>query len=434
MGKRRFLTGLFTIGLMASTVFAASPKSAENLPLVKLGQKLAEGQNPPARGKIPVPYTVSADNKVTFHLKAPSASAVKIIGDYPLTNGVDMEKGSDGVWTVTVGPLISDIYGYRFEVDGVRVLDPDNVDVARDGFGYMNWAVVPGGQTALYEVQDVPHGTVSLQWYNSLVFGSNRRLYVYTPAEYETSKKAEYPVLYLLHGGGGDEDAWFTMGRATQILDNLIAQKKIKPMIVVMPNADEFKPAAPNYVVRAPGEYQSGLNWSPDMIRYAYSLPDEIVPFIDKNYRTKKGSAYRAISGLSRGGAQTFIAGFNNLDKFGYICLLSAGFPQVPGLAVPISTPVNVAEMRGPDKTNTINTDKLIQLVPDFNAKANSKLKLFYNAIGSIDGLTSTYATFSEFAAKQGVDMTKVIIPGYGHEWAFWRRAFCDMLPKLFTK
>jgi hypothetical protein len=189
------------------------------------------------------------DKSVVFRLSAPNASEVKLSGDwqegYP-PPGVNMTKDDKGTWSVTVNTLKPELWNYAFVVDGARMLDPSNPLVQRDGTRFASILLIPGPESELYEVKDVPHGNVAMVWYDSPSLKMKRRMYVYTPPGYELGKDS-YPVFYLLHGGGGDEDAWFTLGKANVILDNLIAQGKAKPMIVVMPNGNANQYAAPGF-------------------------------------------------------------------------------------------------------------------------------------------------------------------------------------------
>ncbi len=199
---------------------------------------------------------VNEDSSVTFNFLAPKAHRVQIVGDFMegekgtnagmVASGfVDMVEGENGLWTYTTKPLESELYSYMFMVDGIATIDPNHPYVFRDFATLTNLFIVGGGQGDLYKVQDVPHGTVSARWYHSNGLNAERRMNVYTPAGYETSKNKRYPVLYLLHGSGGDEDEWKNFGRACQILDNLIAAGEAVPMIVVMPNGHVGMDAAP---------------------------------------------------------------------------------------------------------------------------------------------------------------------------------------------
>ena len=255
---------------------------------------------------------INKDKSVRFQLFAPNADTVLITGDFLPQNkmetpmgmvsmpGVDkMIKRSNGIWEYRTKVLSPELYNYNFIVDGIKISDPSNVYQLRDVASIFNIFIIDGDRADLYKVNDVPHGSVSKRWYESQALGMNRRVTVYTPAGYESGEK-EYPVLYLLHGMGGDEEAWGSLGRATQILDNLIASGKAEPMIVVMPNGNVSKQAAP-------GETSEGL-LPPSFLlpntmdgTYENSFP-EIVNFIETNYRVKKDKNNRAIAGLSMGG------------------------------------------------------------------------------------------------------------------------------------
>ena len=211
----------------------------------------APGQAPGARaGMQALPRVVSPeikpDNTVTFRLRAPNATEVTLSGDWPEGRTVKMVKDADGVWSATVGPLTPELWGYTFSVNGVSTLDPGNANIRRDGTRYANIFFIDGPFSQNYQIRDIPHGNVNMVWYDSPTLKLKRRMYVYTPAGYEDSKQT-YPVLYLLHGAGGDEDAWFNMGRASLIMDGLINDKKAKPMIVVMTNGNGYQQMAPGF-------------------------------------------------------------------------------------------------------------------------------------------------------------------------------------------
>ena len=341
-------------------------------------------------------------------------------------------KSNSGTWTVTVGPLKPEFYGYTFCVDGVTTLDPSNVQTRRDGARYASVLLVPSKESDLYAVNNVPHGTLSEVWYDSPALKLNRRMYVYTPAGYDKGS-TRYPVLYLLHGGGGDEDAWSTMGRACQILDNLIAQGKAKPMIVVMTNGNATQLAAQNYMGAQPS-VSGPMTGNPfgDITRFPKSLISDVVPYVDRTFRTKADRQSRAIAGLSMGGPQTLYASFNNLDLFAWVAGFSGGYPLLPGIAVDIPAPANAASLRGPDLTKSIDPIKFAQLHPQLDASVNAKLRLFYLSIGTDDALISTHNTLKKLLDEKGIKYILVERPGYAHEWSFWRLSLPDLLPRLF--
>ena len=261
------------------------------------------------------------DGKVTFRLNANYATQVKLTGNWmpdPRGGALDMQKGMDGVWSVTIDAPDPEIYTYNFIVDGVSVNDPLNNQVQRDGNRYLNMLFIPGERSENYYESQGQHGTLTYRWYDSQLLGISRRMAVYTPYGYEKNTKEKYPVLYLLHGGGGDEEAWPSMGRAVQILDNLIEKGLAKPMIVVMPNGNPTQRAAQTLKLPNDGKAE-GQN------AYVNSLVKEIIPFIEKEYRAIPKPEARAISGLSMGGGHTTSATIAYPGVFGYICPLSCG-------------------------------------------------------------------------------------------------------------
>ena len=277
-------------------------------------------------------------NMVKFTLQAPDANEIGVTGEwmqgygaFTFENGVmkrgpivseKLVKDATGLWTVTLGPLKPNSYGYAYIIDGVMVTDPSNVIVKRDGATLLSVVFIPGKESELIEMKDVPHGSLNRVWYNSPTLGMNRRMLVYTPAGYETSTE-KYPVLYLLHGGSIDEEGWTTMGKAHLILDNLIAQGKAKPMIIVMPNGYANQTAAP-------GEGPVLKNLPAQGMSFGYgafekSLVNDIIPFVESAYRVKADKENRAITGLSMGGMHSFNITLNNPDLFSYIGVFSAG-------------------------------------------------------------------------------------------------------------
>jgi len=267
------------------------------------------------------------DGKVTFRLNANYATRVQLSGNWmanPWTGVEEMKKGEGGIWEITIDAPEPEIYTYNFIVDGVSVNDPLNDKVQRDGTRYLNMLFIPGERSENY-YEATQHGSVTYRWYDSPSLGMSRRMTVYTPYGYEKNPKAKYPVLYLLHGGGGDEEAWTSMGRAAQILDNLIEKGLAKPMIVVMPNGNPNQRAANTL-----GMETIELDRNDPKMANAYvnSLVKEIIPFIDKEYRTIAKADGRAIAGLSMGGGHTTSATILYPGTFSYICPLSCGIRE----------------------------------------------------------------------------------------------------------
>ena len=245
--------------LLASAALAQPQPPATAQP----AQNPGAGRAGAGRGGAPAVRSpeILPDQKVTFRLRAPNAAEVLVNGSWPDGRGVKMTKDDQGVWTATVGPLTPELWAYTFAVEGVTAIDPSNANVQRDGSRYSNFFIIDGPLSENYSIKDVPHGNVSLVWYDSPTLKLKRRLYVYTPADYVTGKQ-EYPVLYLLHGAGGDEDAWNNMGRTSVILDNLIAAGKAKPMLVVMTNGNANQKMAPGYGT-VPGQNTGGMFGNP---------------------------------------------------------------------------------------------------------------------------------------------------------------------------
>ena len=335
-------------------------------------------------------------DSVTFRLNARRARQVSLQGNWE-GRGMDMRQNQDGVWEVTIALPSPEIYTYNFVVDGVSVNDPQNYYVQRDGTRYLNMLMVPGERTKNYfEAQH--RGTVSYRWYDSKLLGINRRVSVYTPYGYEENPNKKYPVLYLLHGAGGDEEAWLSMGRAAQILDNLIEQGKATPMIVVIPNGNPNQQAAQTLGLpvsrtdmRAPGMANA----------YVRSLVEEIVPFIETNYRAIAQKSSRAIAGLSMGGGHTITASQLYPDKFDYICPLSMG-------ANP--SPESLAQLRNLKK---------------------SGYKLYWLACGNTDFLYENAKTLDKTLTDEGLEHTFFVSEG-GHVWANWRLYLNTFAPLLF--
>lgn len=346
---------------------------------------------------------VNPDKSVTFLVNAPAARTVKLAADF-IKGAADMKKGPDGVWSYTSEPLRSDLHYYSFVVDSLSILDPDNTYVIRDTRRLMNYFIVEGGQGDNYKVQDVPHGTVSKVWYHSQTLGKDRRMSIYTPSGYENGK-GKYPVLYLLHGMGGDEDAWLEIGRAAQIFDNLIAQGRAKPMIVVMTNGNAKHQSAPG--ASAEGMYKPYFGGSMDGT-FEPSFK-EIIDFIDSHYRTIRKSSSRAIAGLSMGGFHSLYLSANMPGTFDYIGLFSA------------------AIYPGKDVHSPVYENMDSKLATQF---ANQP-RLYYMAIGNNDFLYKDNASFRSSLDSKGYKYEYHESTG-GHEWKNWRDYLCDFLPKLF--
>lgn len=356
------------------------------------------------------------NNTVTFRFKAPKAVRVQLTGDFlPVQKNakfeapgiVDLKEGQEGVWEYTTPePLKPELYSYSFIVDGLRMNDPANVYLIRDVSTLTNVFIIGGDRADFYKVNPVPHGTVSRIWYDSPALGLERRMTVYTPVGYETSGK-RYSVLYLLHGMGGDEEAWISLGRTAQILDNLIAQGKARPMIVVMPNGNASQEAAP-------GESSRGM--VPPTMQlpktmegsYEQAFP-EIVKFIDKNYRTIKSKSGRAIAGLSMGGFHSLHISKQYPDMFNYIGLFSAAIMPNKEVSSPIYE----------------NMEGKLKVQFDKNPA------LYWIAIGKTDFLYKANEEYRKLLDEKGYKYT-YYESDEGHIWKNWRIYLTEFVPMLF--
>ena len=351
---------------------------------------------------------INADKTVTFRVRAPKAITVQVSGDCIEGRTADMTE-KDGVWEYTTpAPVAPEMYTYNFIIDGQRVLDMNNVAVNRDVASLTNILLVtePGARSDLYAVHDVPHGTVSRIWYHSDYEGINRRMTVYTPAGYETSGK-RYPVFYLLHGIGGDEEAWITQGRTAQVLDNLIAQGKAQPMIVVMTNGNIAMEAAPLETSTGYNVPSMGL---PKTMEGSFETAfPEIVKFIDKTYRTIPQKRSRAIAGLSMGGFHSKFISQNNPDMFNYIGLFSAAIGVSDANISPIYQD---------------NDKKLATLF-------SKKPALYWIGIGNEDFLFKNNTDYRKFLDEHHYPYTYMETGG-GHIWRNWRIYLTEFEPLLF--
>jgi enterochelin esterase family protein len=383
---------------------------------------------------------INADGSVTFRLKAPAASTVGVNGNWQkgfVSPPLPMTKGDDGVWQLRVSDLKPEMWTYNFVLDGVRIPDPGNVNVMRDGSRFTSFFTIPGSAVERYTVNDVPHGTVGAVWYPSASLGmTERRMYVYTPPHYEGGTQ-HYPVLYLLHGGGGDEEAWDDLGRANEIFDNLIAQGKAKPMIVVMTNGNWIQTAAPGVTKQAEVSFSGFFNPnSPDskklmadMLKFSDSIVADVIPFVDKNYRSIPDRDHRAVAGLSMGGAQSLDAGLHHMDKFSYVASFSGGLMMFPIVkAVPASGSSFI-----PGMGQELDVSTLPGYFPDLNASTNKKLRLLYISSGQSDPLLKMNQQFMDWLTSQGIHYQSLLLPGYAHEWPFWRLSLIDLMPRLFN-
>lgn len=354
---------------------------------------------------------INEDNSVTFRLRADAAGHVTVIGDWAANGGRgEMTRNADGVWTYTTPVLPSEMYTYRLDVDGVVNLDPLNPFTRRDVGNVYSVFYIEGGCGDYYQVHDVPHGDVVTTWYHSDSAGADRRLSVYLPPCYGKEGR-KYPVLYLLHGSGGDETAWLDLGHVARIMDNLIARGEAEPMIVVMPNGNFSKQAAP-------GETPENLAFRPVMTNMltdykngAYEMAfAEIIGFVDNKYSTIPDRQHRAIAGLSMGGFHSLYIALNYPGWFDYVGLFSAGL------------------------MTDLNTDREAYRDEDAKLARLSELgyKLFWIGIGKDDFLYEANTDFRKRLDSMGFDYI-YHESERGHIWANWRQYLLLFVPQLFN-
>jgi enterochelin esterase family protein len=425
--KTMSMTGLYVLALSMSTVPALAQAPAAPAPQ-------GRGNSPAASVVSP---EIAADRKVTFRIHAPNAQAIRLAaGDIPgVGQTTQLTKGENGIWQVTVGPIDPGAYRYNFNVDGVATIDPRNHATSESNTNVWSLFYVPGSD--LMDTRDVPRGAVAEVTYHSTALKTFRRMHVYTPPGYET-RNDRYPVFYLLHGAGDSDDAWSTVGRAGFILDNLIAGKKARPMIVVMPAG---------HTRRGPG----GTGGRTATEEFVSDFNTDVVPYIQKNYRVLTDRNSTAIAGLSMGGNHTLQVAFPNLDKYGYIGVYSSGllgaFPGLggrggrgaaPAAAVPAAAPAPpaAAAPAGPPAAAA---------VPNMTASewesANAKmldnpglkkgLKVLWFATGKEDGLITTTQATVDMLKKHGFSPVFKETPG-GHTWINWRNYLVEFVPQLF--
>jgi enterochelin esterase-like enzyme len=374
------------------------------------------------------PYPcIFPDGRVMFRVNAPDAQKVRV----RLGPGFDMAKEADGLWYVTTTPQVVGFHYYTISIDGAVVSDPATRTFF--GSGFDNSGIeVPEADAAYYTLKDVPHGQVRQRWYYSKVTGAWRRAYIYTPPDYDTNTKMRYPVLYLMHGWGENEQGWHTQGKVDVIMDNLIAEKKAKPFIIVMDNLNAVKPGESAALYGARGTLTQAVPQPPQAPPaagtrgaapagargagpgplsssvFTETMLTDLIPMVETAFRVAPGRENRAMAGLSMGGMQTFTTGLTNLDKFAYI----GGFSGSSG-------------GRGGFDPKTSNGGVFADA-----AAFNKKMKVLFLGIGSVEGAGTK--TFSDQLTQAGITNVYFESAGTAHEWLTWRRCFRDFAPRLF--
>jgi len=371
-------------------------------PLLSLVASMVPGwAQSPQRPQPPAPLIspeVHSENRVTFRFRAPNAKEVLLAREG--TEPVPMQKDEQGVWSVTTDPLEPDFYGYSFEADGVRLIDPSNHLMKPNLLNTQSVVHVPGPASLLWEINDVPQGAIHHHFYRSGIVGDDRDFYVYTPPAYNPKAKKLYPTLYLLHGFSDDASAWTAVGRAHVILDNLISRGKAKPMIVVMP----LGYGAPEIVSQGFGAHDASLRQR-NFQKFRDTLVNEVIPQVEAAYRVSKDRKSRAVAGLSMGGAESLLTGLNTLDHFAWIGAFSS------------------AEL--PEEFNTE--------FPTLDSKANSQLRLLWIACGTDDHLIDINRKFRDWLKSKAIQHTDIETPG-AHTWMVWRRNLASFASLLFQK
>ncbi len=342
-----------------------------------------------------IPTEVHKDRTVTFRFMAPDAKEVKLSAQF-ITGQQNMTKDDKGIWTITLGPVEPDIYPYCFVVDGIQVADPKNSWIFPNE-GFQNSLIeIPADTAQMYTVQNVPHGTVSYRYYYSDELGT-RPLLIYTPPGYDQSLNEKYPVLFLLHGTTDTEETWTRVGRANIILDNLIAQGKAKPMIVVMPYGRAFPVISK--------ESGSLRNWE-NLQEFQKDFKNYILPFVESNYRVRTDREGRAIAGFSGGGGTSLYVGLGNPDLFAYVC----GY--APGMRKEEFERNNAVPFADPELTN-------------------SRLKLFWLGCGQDDGLYGVFQEYLRVLDEKNIKYQPFITTG-GHTWMNCRKFLTETAQLLF--
>jgi enterochelin esterase-like enzyme len=379
---------------------------------------------------------IAADRTVTFRIYAPNAQAIRLAaGDIPgVGQTTQLTKGDNGIWQVTIGPIDPGAYRYNFNVDGVATIDPRNHQTSESNTNVWSLMYVPGSE--FMDTRDVPRGAIAEVTYHSTALQAFRRMHVYTPPGYET-KNDKYPVFYLLHGAGDSDDAWSTVGRAGFILDNLLADKKAKPMIVVMPAG---------HTRRGPG----GTGGRVGTEEFVKDFNTDVQPYVEKHYRVLTDRANTAIAGLSMGGSQTLHIAFPQLDRFAYVGVYSSGllgaFPGMTGPggrgatppAAPAAAPAPAAPAApapsgapAPPPSLTATEWETAHARMLDNAALKKGLKLVWFATGKDDGLITTTQATVDLLKKHGFTPVFKESPG-GHTWINWRNYLNEFVPQLF--
>jgi enterochelin esterase-like enzyme len=380
------------------------------------------------RGAPPVKSPeVGADGRVTFRLRAPNAK--EVVAAFGGTR-LPMQKDEQGVWSATSDVLAPDYYTYSLVVDGTSINDPANRQVQTSFNSFQSMFVIPGAQPWL-PAPGVPRGAIARHAFRSAVANDERNFFVYTPAGYDARRSRAYPVLYLLHGLGDDAERWMNGGAANVILDNLIAERKAVPMVVV---------TTLGYGV---SNGPAGAMAAESLTGYTKILLDEVMPAVERAYHVSKNREERAVAGLSMGGAETLYTALNNLDKFAWIASFSGAFVMWPGAtATPAPAPPTAAAAptpsepgaggRGRGGIRTIDVSVFDKTFPALDAKANSRIRMLWITCGTADTLIGVNRQFKDWLRSKNVQFTAEEVPEVGHVWPLWRQNLAEFAQKAF--
>jgi len=409
--------------------------------LLLLSASVAHAQTPPTappagapgagrgggRGAAVKSPDVAADGKITFRLRAPNAKevAVRVAG-----KTLPMTKDDQGVWSATTDVLAPDYYTYSLVVDGASMNDPGNRQVQTSFGSFQSMVVVPGPQPWLPH-PGVPRGAVTRHTFHSAVANDDREYFVYTPAGYDARRSQPYPILYLLHGLGDDAERWMTGGGgAHNILDNLIAEGKAVPMVMV---------TTLGYGV---SNGPAGAMAPESITGYTKILLDEVMPAVDRAYNVTKKREQRAIAGLSMGGAETLYTGLNHLDKFAWMGSFSGAFVMWPRAESAAAAPPPAPTAPPADATpagrggrgggQSVSDETFAKNFPTLDAKVNSQIKMLWIVCGTADGLIGVNRQFKTWLKSKNVEFTEQEVPDMAHVWPLWRQNLTDLAQKLF--
>ena len=416
----RFATAAGAALILAGAALAQPPAPA---PAAAAGRGAGRG----AQGPVVTSPEVMPDRRVALRILAPQAQNVRLnAGDFQnIGNAAQLKKGDNGVWETIVGPVVPGAYRYTFTVDGVATIDPRNSSISESNTNVWSLVYVPGSD--IFDTKDVPHGAVAAVTYYSTALKKFRRMHVYTPPGYDLGK-GKYPVFYLLHGSGDCDEAWTSVGRAGFILDNLIAAKKVKPMVVVMP-AGHTSASGFGGGGRAAAPAAGGTPApAPVLDEFAQDFLTDLMPYAESHYRILADRADRAIAGLSMGGGQTLNIAFLHLDKFAYIGVFSSGASLGGGRGRGAAPGAPAAATPAPAAPSPFETAHMADLD---NASLKKGTKLVWLSTGHDDGLMSSTLATVDLLKKHGFSPVFKESTG-AHTWINWRNYLSEFAPQLF--